>query len=551
MENQNTHIGNSVSNKFQSGGDFDKLNKVVMAYAEERIKAADGVIFKVKVNSRHEVFETYLNGFLTAVDKQDHNCNCCKGFLRRYGNLAILDEDCRIKSLLWNEDIVDDFYKQSIANMRLLVESSQIESVFYRPITPSDSFIVGDVEKGGFHHFAFSVKNINKYNDELILSDSAAAISRENFKITNINLKEFSKEVVTTVLDYFKLDAKLKVHTSHIANLAWFAELKNATSRYSGQQVSRNIVWKAIATASSGKIKIASTVVGEFLKSRSTGTSYETAKANFLKMTDASKYMRPTVAPSEGAVQAAERIFKELDLEASLDRRFLRIDEIINWVWQPKEAIVDPSDKKGIFSDLVTKEGAAECDPGQVNGGSMSWVEFEKEILPKADKVSVFLNPAQRYLFGGMTQATNPDSKPILVWDSLEKRNTISGYVRSGGAYPVEFGINESNVEIVGVTYTPSEILSDVETQSRFLILKGAKDCSEKGGLALFPAILRPELYRVRSVIEAYSNTHQLGKVDNPVCGLFLPVNNANEINITFAVTVGKFVVKYTVNRYM
>ena len=48
---------------------------------------------------RDEIFAQYLGGFATDFDKQDHNCNCCKSFLRQYGGIIFVGADFRTHSI--------------------------------------------------------------------------------------------------------------------------------------------------------------------------------------------------------------------------------------------------------------------------------------------------------------------------------------------------------------------------------------------------------------------------------------------------------------------
>ena len=68
---------------------FTKLKKQVSDNFNKLSK--NDSLFYISID-RDLIWEKYLSGFSDETEKQGHNCNCCKSFLRQWsGIIAIVD----------------------------------------------------------------------------------------------------------------------------------------------------------------------------------------------------------------------------------------------------------------------------------------------------------------------------------------------------------------------------------------------------------------------------------------------------------------------------
>lgn len=123
---------------------------------------ATGKLFQSSV-SGNEIIDAYLKGFGEDPIFRDpqssvHNCNMCKNFLHRYGNIVAVDENLDIMTLFDVE--VDDEYRESFRLMSGLLHNAPIAGVFVesfemlstklcyeRPISPSQKVYKLGIEK--------------------------------------------------------------------------------------------------------------------------------------------------------------------------------------------------------------------------------------------------------------------------------------------------------------------------------------------------------------------------------------------------------------------
>jgi len=72
------------------------------------------------------IWDTYLNSF-SDEERQGHNCNCCKQFLRPYANVVVIENN-KLKSM-WDFDI-DSPFTDAIKQLSALVLSAPVKDVF-------------------------------------------------------------------------------------------------------------------------------------------------------------------------------------------------------------------------------------------------------------------------------------------------------------------------------------------------------------------------------------------------------------------------------------
>ncbi len=93
-----------------------------------------GKLFRVKLTGR-EIWDLYINSFTEEENpifrdpnSSTHDCNLCKNFIRRYGNIVSLDENFNIVSIF---DIEDKEYERTLDVLSKSIRNSEIENVFF------------------------------------------------------------------------------------------------------------------------------------------------------------------------------------------------------------------------------------------------------------------------------------------------------------------------------------------------------------------------------------------------------------------------------------
>lgn len=93
--------------------------------------------FKTSVDV-YKIWDEYLSIFKSSEERQQYDCSVCKSFVKKYGNLAFVDNDGIVKSVFW-----EDF-----ENINNLFDNAKITDVFI-----DNKPVWGTLEAGGWQHF--------------------------------------------------------------------------------------------------------------------------------------------------------------------------------------------------------------------------------------------------------------------------------------------------------------------------------------------------------------------------------------------------------------
>jgi hypothetical protein len=307
-------------------------------------------------------------------------------------------------------------------------------------------------------------------------------------------------------------------------------------------------VWRAVATAPAGFAHPRSSMIGTLLEDIAAGKDYETVARAFAAKMNPLVYQRPQAAPAAGAIAAAERVVQELGVAGSLARRFARVDEI-EALWRP----IPPKGEApggGVFGHLTPK-GAVPAPSVRVPVQTMTWVKFEREVLPTADRIEIQAPTLGSY--AALVTAMDADAPPILQWDHEERRNPVSWYVWSGGSTASQWGLRGGQFHPVSaIALQPSMWGGGCEHQGRgvLFLIDGAAE-TRGSGAGLFPEILKAEFRSIRSVIEAYSRHASIEGLGQPhAAGLMMSSGNKTSWNTRVRVESAGRTLDYLLDRW-
>ena len=210
----------------------------------------------------------------------------------------------------------------------------------------------------------------------------------------------------------------------------------------------KNIIWKAVATAPVKYPQVRSSMIGTLLDDIKEGLDFASISTRF--KSKMSTYMIAQSAPSDGNVQQAEKLVKQLGIENSLIREYAKLEDIPEFIWKDKKHEVKAPKKEsgGIFGNIVTKQKEqSQATPQMAMPTStMTWKKFEETVLGSAEKVEVSIDNTNRLM--ALVNAYDKESPNILQWD-----NTFSWYYHGG----ID-GEMKKRIENAGGRYSNNEI---------------------------------------------------------------------------------------------
>jgi len=390
--------------------DFSRIKSAVEFQFEEMTKLD---LFKTDV-SKEELWDTYMDSFPEGTnqvyrERRDHDCQKCKQFIRTVGNVVAI-VDGRLISI-WDITVGGD-YQIVVDSLSQLVKSRKIRDVFLS----SEKKIGMDhntEENNGvpikWHHFYMNLpKKHVKRGAEIgtLLGDL-----RANKEVFQRGLDEIKVEAIETVLELIAQNSLYR-GKEHESIVKLFLEQKNIYDTLKDSEKD-NHCWKTSMKLKSVS-KIRNTVIGTLLTDLSEDMPLDTAVKAFETKTAPANYKRPTALVTKGMIDKAEKKVAELEIGDSLLRRYAVVDDITinNVIFANREV----KKTMNVFDEL--KGEVADKKPNLKKVEEVDIDTFVKDILPKAEKIELFLCNSHEGNLVSLIAPKNIDAKRIFKWDN-------------------------------------------------------------------------------------------------------------------------------------
>lgn len=501
---------------------------------------------KNRHNSRTILWDTFLAN-IPEERRQHYNCNTCKNFVVKFGDLVFIDPETNRtmpavfteKPYYWDETYSTILQKESATWENVcpvlstamvacyeLVKSSVPISKFSLVIDPNESYgIIGTPDTGDFHHMYGMIDKTNaSLNYEAVHysenQDYIRAIN-EAFKIVKNAMEKYSLQVFERANQYIANDI-LSRSEKYKAQMKSVYDLKKKIDGIKNVRIVNNIIWQYVVE-NLGFAHISSTMVGFLMDEISKLKSPDEIKKSWEEKVSPENYMRPKAAPTEGAVNEAEKLIVSLGLENSLQRRFATFNDLQK-IWVPNNVTTQETEeetKGGVFSSVITKEviqQKQEMDlippvEGELRLTMHKFLEKLPSIVSMRLQFSNYINMVARHPFVFTLTEKYQGAKPILAYDDPSDRNPVSWYAYPNGITANEANCNKSVNNVIGIMEYPcywnKELNIVADFKGYIFLLENCYDKNYKNvGMGLFPEILIPELRPIRSTIEAFSNAN-------------------------------------------
>lgn len=364
-------------------------------------------LFKVDLD-KDILWEAYLNSFSDPIERQEHNCNCCKSFIKNYGGIVAI-KDNEIKTL-WDFEVCCPFDKVP-QTLHTLVSEAGINQVFLsKEKNLGTDFNLKLIDKDNiirYEHFSLELP-VNKIlsRNESIESVNSELVSTKN--VFKRSLNEITLDSVDTVLELISQNSLYRGEEFKAGLLSFKAHLSVVAQLISEPKVD----YYAWANFKQGG-KIRNTSIGTLLTDLSEGMELDRAVSRFEAMVAPSNYKRPTALITKAMIEQAESTIKDLGLEQSLYRRHAITSDI------PVEQVlfVDRNvtgKASGLFEEL--KEDVP------VNIKTLSKIEeisvdtFLNDVVPTATGIEILLEGKQQNNFMNLIAPKFADAPILFLW---------------------------------------------------------------------------------------------------------------------------------------
>lgn len=365
---------------------------------------------------KDKLWETYLKSFPEGSnpiykERTEHDCNCCRNFIKNYGGIVTLKDDKLIS--IWDINVGGEY--QVVADaLSKLVKKSTVSNIFLNDSvhagTDSNRQLLEDGTVRKWDHFYVKLPNkVVKPADKIgtMLGDS-----RSNKEVLQRSLEELTLESAEAVLELIDQNSLYRGQ-EHKAVVSLFVKMKKQYDKLKTAKDKSNFCWIASIDLG-GASKIRNTVIGTLLSDLSEGKELDVAVKAFETKVAPANYKRTTALITKGMIDQAQKKVAELGIEASLTRRHAFVDDItINNVLFANRAA---KKSMNVFNDLTKEVKATPKKFDKVEEISID--AFVKDVLPKVESIEILFENKHVNNLVNVIAPVDKDAVPIFKWDN-------------------------------------------------------------------------------------------------------------------------------------
>lgn len=367
---------------------------------------------------RNTLWDTYIQALTDAGQNEvyrergEHDCQCCKHFIRKIGNILAISPTGELVSI-WDIEPTGSFYDNVASTMAKLTRDSGIRSSFFidNAQVGTDSNV--ELINGKPHtweHFYVEVPSNLVVKDG---TDRATRIGRSSERYHSLKLS-CEKLQLTAVMDVLDLVEQNNLYrgAEHKGALVY---MRKTLKDYSEAQDKEMWLWR-ISLLDGDKVNMRGSVIGTLVEDLSSGVPLDAAVKSFETKVAPANYKRTTALVTPKMIAEAEKAIETLGVAGSLERRHAVITDITvdNVLFADRAAKVAMSGGVlGVLKDAVTDN----VDVSKA--GSIPIDTFLSTVVPSASKIEAYLsNSVAASNAMTLLAPVNPEAPSILKWDN-------------------------------------------------------------------------------------------------------------------------------------
>ena len=368
---------------------------------------------------KDSLFDLYLASFPEGTNpiyltRTEHDCNCCKQFIRNIGNVVVIDKKTNVLDSVWNIKGLPYPYDVVAAAMHKHVVAHNIKSVWYTSERsygkPSTNQLLDNNTVKVWKHFSGDVpaQSLSAIPDQLRGNSDATA------QVFKRGLEELSVEAMQLVLDLID-DNALYRGAEFRQSVKEFRIMTAYYQKLSAEE--KNIfVWENLNKPAS---RIRNTAIGTLLVDLSSGMDMEAAVKSFEQKVAPDNYKRTKALITPAMVKAATKTIADLGIEPQLSRRLANISDVsvnnVLWVDRSSKAHM----QSGLEQMLMGQTKAPATKKKATAANEISIADFIKTVVPTATEME--LQFTGNHVGNLMTLTTRSsersvDDVPLFKW---------------------------------------------------------------------------------------------------------------------------------------
>lgn len=238
------------------------------------------------------------------------------------------------------------------------------------------------------------------------------------------------------------------------------------------------------------------------------------AKETFEKMIDPVKYRAKEVAKvTEEQLLRAKKALESEGVVSALVRRYAALGDLDGpqSIWKKPVAVEEDKAKDPFARSLERVKGEEKQVISANDIKDISWGTFVDTVLAEYSDIEIYV--AGRGAYFHFTVPTDPEAKPILMWDAEEARVPWCTMVARDPTYPTQHGLQD------GKWYPLEQVVKAPMGDYYFVTVQSESVEQSRSGCS-FGQVLAKHLYEHRGPIDHVLTTVGLDSVPNPLIGI-------------------------------
>lgn len=388
----------------------------------KEMASSEATLFRANI-SKDEMWDIYLRSFPEGSnpifrERTEHDCNCCKQFIRACGGIVTVDPRTNKLVSIW--DVVAELPYQAVADeMSEAIKASGIANVFTHDSPKAGAALTHSQEEDG------SIANWEHFYTEDIPQScvksgdfvgTLLSQSKARFDVFNRGLNEITYDALDMVEDLIKQGSLYRGEEFKTA----VQHFKKEKKKYEKVTSSRkdNYLWERSVFVPAGLATLRNSVIGTLLVDLSEGKDLEYAVKAFETKVAPQNYKRPTALITPRMIEEAQKKIEQLGLGDSLERRFAVPEDVsVNNVLFADRDTQKVMKEGSVFDDL--KQEASGRTPRNLKKVEEIHIDqFVEDVLPKINKMELMLENKHENNLMSVIAPVNPDAANMLKWDN-------------------------------------------------------------------------------------------------------------------------------------
>ncbi|MCK9430035.1 MAG: hypothetical protein M0R17_08535 [Candidatus Omnitrophica bacterium] len=407
-----------------------------------------GKLFRSSLTGQ-QIWDLYISGFnkeqnpiFRDPNSSTHNCNLCKNFIRRYGNIVAVDENYDILTMFDVTECGD--YTNVAKTLSDTIKRSAIANVFFETFDELNSLPYESCNKNATNFKLGIDKNVKRYTKEeaekygvvkpneirtfnhLHLYLPKQFVSMSNKSIESImsdyrdaknvfqrTMKEIPLDTLNLVKDLIQQGSLLDGQT-HLYKIEQIIPFKQ---QYDNMDVYKRDNWCWMVSSNLPYAKFKNELIGVLCTELAEGKELNAACQAWNKRVDPVNYMKAVASITKKQIEEARKFVEENGYEESFNRRFATIDDI-----KASEILhinIGKGDIKNISIFDEVKPTSTKHKRSEFYGiEEVSIDKFMTDILPNCTSVEAFLSNKHEGNMVSLTTTNIKESKPIFKWSN-------------------------------------------------------------------------------------------------------------------------------------